>query len=186
MTGRAVARDKFARFLRDAELSAGLKKQYQAAADRVMAGMGPKALEAWSRNLAGIKFYASAAAAHAAAKSDRPGQHAAFARRVGDKVELHLNGGSENDSKAPRSTAAYYAHEFAHVVDADHYSTRPQWSTAWKKEGREYAESIGKPDSATDHQEGFADFAAAAWTYPKMAENHFPACSAAWHDWGLF
>ena len=57
----------------------------------------------------------------------RPG----FVVRTGGKGELHLNGGTENDSDAERKAEDYYAHEFAHVVDIDdRRSGSEEWTDA--------------------------------------------------------
>jgi hypothetical protein len=186
---RGIASQTVTKCLDEAEnLTPKLREQYQKAAEAVFGGMGPKAIEAWNRNVARIVFYPSVSSADTASKklgSRQPGPHPAFAYIGGGKVELHLNGGTENDPQALRKTAEYYAHEFAHAVDlGGELSKSQEWDSAWRKDGKEICSVMGLPEE-TGPSEGFAHFAATAWNYPEATKRQFPACRQTWSQWGL-
>ena len=144
LRGRAKA--KFAGFLaQNQELKPALREQYQAAADQVIDGMGPKALEAWHDEVVSTHFYSSikeldAKAAELKGESKKEGTTFGLTVPEGDKSAHHLNGGSENrpNPEDIRKPADYYAHEFAHAVDIHRgFSQKQEWHEAWKAD-REY------------------------------------------------
>ena len=196
---RDQAVDKFAAFLaRDKELPANLKVQYQAAADRVIAGMGPEALAEWHNTTVTTHFYGSIKAlddqARAIEGPDKPpgvaaGLTTAQWNQEKERFEAthHINGGSEQPKTNPkaREAADYYAHEFAHSVDLNrNFSHKPEWQEAWKaEEGRVTATMPGRENRGPS--EGFSDFAVHAWLYPESAKRDTPRCWSLWHDWKL-
>jgi hypothetical protein len=187
---RAAALAKFAGFLaKDTNLSPALKKQYQAAADRVIAGMGPKGLSTWTGNVGSIRFYASIREASAAIKAAGSKEKAATpsaANAQSGKTTLHLNGGGDNPGNpaSARATADYYAHEFAHAVDqGGKFSNTQSWKAAWAAEHESISGTIygREPRNPTRNAaEGFADFGIHAWLYPTAAEKFMPTAWEAW------
>ena len=188
---RQAASAKFAGFLaKDKDLTPALRKQYQAAADRVIAGMGPRALAAWSKTAVEAKFYSSAKEVDAKAKelgSKEKKAIPAFTESEVGKATHHLNGGSEQTGNpaSVRQAADYYAHEFAHAVDLHgKFSETEAWHKAWKAD--EEAATTSMPGRAGRGAiEGFADFGVNAWLYPEAAQRQTPECWKAWSHWKL-
>jgi hypothetical protein len=112
------------RALHAAGLSGPARQQYRGAAQGVVSKMTPGALERFSRNVRGYKFYASHEDLTAAYKSKYPRAKIKTITAAFDpKGVLHLDGGGVLFSRqAP--LAEFYAHEATHAIDGTDHASR--------------------------------------------------------------
>ena len=183
-------------------------KEKQSTADKLFSYMATPAVWRWVHNVEGALVHPSIDSlnttinAMASTANVQPGLCAGawVSERGESKGRLHLDGGTD---EAP--AVEYWAHEFAHAVDAaprwsenvndlivshggNKLSDSDGWQKAWKTEVvDDRGEGIAPLSkyAQKNEREGFAEYGRLLWTQPKHARTLFPQCYAVWKEAGL-
>lgn len=157
--------------------------EYLRATRKVATNLSKEALRLVLSNVASVHFYATRAELLSAGRDyGVPPTAVGF---FGDDNTLHLNGGSETDSRIEWTLENIYAHEVSHQIDkalpADDGSNGKDWNSAWTDE---LADGKLIPEAAASATEGWSEFGELAILDPELAAK-LPKCYAHWKALGL-